>query len=227
MSHIKFSIILPLYKQVDHSNELYHTYVESLSAISSSWELLFIVNGVDDGTTEKLNQLNKLDNVHIYFLKLGGWGRAVKYGLSKAKGEFLCYTNSARTEINDLILILQYAEVNNYNVVKATRIIREAFIRKLGSVLYNLQCRFMLKVPVWDINGTPKVIPQQIYSQLSISSEDDLIDAEIIAFCSKKNYRIIEIPIISTKRISGSSTTNIKSAIKMYLGVFRIKRQIK
>lgn len=226
MQQVKFSIILPLYKQADHAVDLYNMYVSNLNLWSDSWELLFIVNGVNDGTADKLKKINTYNNVQVHYLEKGGWGRAVKCGLSKASGKYLCYTNSARTEITDLIMILKYAEVNDDNVVKATRIIREALIRKMGSVLYNLECRLLFKVPVWDVNGTPKVIPQKIYKQINITSEDDLIDAEIIALCAKNNFRIIEIPVVSTKRISGKSTTNFKSAFKMYMGLFRLKKII-
>src|SRR4051812_45636427 len=107
MSHIKFSIILPLYKQVDHAVELYNTYTTNLNRLSDSWELLFIVNGTNDGTADKLNKINTSHNVKVHYLEKGGWGRAVKFGLAQAKGKYLCYTNSARTEINDLILILR------------------------------------------------------------------------------------------------------------------------
>jgi hypothetical protein len=218
-----FSVILPLYKQVSHAELLYKTYVENLDKLDESWELLFIVNGVDDGAVAKLNSLNARPNVKVLWLEKGGWGRAVKFGMAQAEGKYLCYTNSARTEIEDLIMILNYAKVNNDNVVKATRIIREKMIRKVGSTLYNFECRMLYKVPVWDVNGTPKVIPKRIYDELGITSDDDLIDAEIIIKCSKKNVRIIEIPVISTARISGSSTTNFASAYKMYAGLLRFK----
>lgn len=219
-----FSVILPLYKQVAHAQHLYDTYTTHLSAMQESWELLFIVNGVDDGAVEKLNSLNKFPNVRVLWLEKGGWGRAVKYGLEQATGQYLCYTNSARTEIDDLVLILNYARVNTDNVVKATRIIREKMIRKIGSTLYNMECRIMYKVPVWDVNGTPKVLPRKVYEDMHIESDDDLIDAEIIIKCARKKVRIIEIPIISTTRISGSSTTNFKSAYRMYKGLLRFKQ---
>lgn len=221
-----FSIILPLYKQVSHAEYLYDTYTKNLDLLDESWELLFIVNGVDDGAIAKLNALNNRSNVKVLWLEKGGWGRAVKFGLSKAEGKYLCYTNSARTEIADLLLILNYAKVNNDNVVKATRIIREKITRKAGSILYNLECRILYKVPVWDINGTPKVLPRKVYDQLNIISDDDLIDAEIIVRCVKMGVLIIEIPVVSTTRISGSSTTNFKSAFKMYAGAFKLRNKL-
>ncbi len=112
-----FSIILPLYKQESHAELLYKTYVEQLDSLEESWELLFIVNGVDDGAIEKLHNLNSRPNVKILWLEKGGWGRAVKYGMAQAEGKYLCYTNSARTDIEDLIMILKYAKVNDDTVL--------------------------------------------------------------------------------------------------------------
>jgi len=221
-----FSVILPLYKQVGHAENLYNAYTAALATLGESWELLFIVNGADDGAYDKLNSLNELPNVKVFRLENGGWGRAVKFGLSKAVGKYLCYTNSARTEINDLLMILNYARVNDHNLVKATRIIREKLVRKIGSTLYNLECRILYKVPIWDVNGTPKVIPKTVYNDLTIVSDDDLIDAEIIIRCARKNVRIIDIPVVSTQRISGKSTTNYASAFKMYSGLFRLKNKL-
>eukprot|EP01030_Chromulinospumella_sphaerica_P012101 gene12101-biopygen10556 len=170
--------------EVAHVEHLYNTYTTHLDKLTDTWELIFVVNGANDGSVEKLNSINTRDNVRVCWLEKGGWGRAVKYGLAEGKGKYLCYTNSARTDIDDLILILNYARVNNDNVVKATRIIREKLVRKIGSTLYNFQCRLLYKVPIWDVNGTPKVIPQHIYKDLDITSDDDLIDAEVIIKCN-------------------------------------------
>lgn len=221
-----FSIILPFYKQINHVESIYNTYCEHLDKLGQPWEMIFVINGPDDGTEAKLRRMNKRSNIVIERLEKGGWGRAVKHGLAKGKGKYLCYTNTARTDINDLILILKYAMVNDDNVVKATRIIREKFTRKLGSVLYNLEARMLFRVPIWDVNGTPKVLPRKVYETLHITSEDDLIDAEIVALCVKNRVKIIEIPVIATKRLSGKSTTNYMSAFKMYKGLLALKKKI-
>jgi glycosyltransferase involved in cell wall biosynthesis len=221
------SIILPIYNQEDHIEKLYFEYLEALATLPCSWELLFVVNGSSDSSFKRISSLAKEDeNVLAYNLEKGGWGRAVKYGISKANGQYICYTNSARTKVNDLLMILDYALVNKNNIIKANRIVRESFFRRLGSVLYNFENRRFFKTPVWDVNGTPKVFPAQIIKNIDIISENDLIDAELIARTFKANHPIIEIPILSTERISGKSTTNIKSAIKMYFGLFTLRKRI-
>ena len=84
----------------------------------------------------------------------------------------------------------------------------------------------LFRVPIWDVNGTPKVLPKKVYDKITITSEDDLIDAEIIALCVKNKVKIIEIPVIATKRLSGKSTTNYMSAFKMYKGLFKLKKNL-
>jgi hypothetical protein len=61
---------------------------------------------------------------------------------------------------------------------------------------------------------------------MEILSEDDLIDAEIVVRCAKNKVLIIEIPVVSTTRISGISTTNFGSAFKMYTGIWKLRKQL-
>ena len=221
----KFSIILPIYNQSAHLPQLFEQHVPMLNALGETWELLFIVNGSKDDSYKKALELaGKNENIKIHELEKGGWGRAVKYGIAQAKGEFICYTNSARTSVEDLSIILNYARTNDNIVIKTTRVVRESFVRKWGSVLYNYENRVLLKTPLWDVNGTPKVIPSKFLAGMEIHSEGDLIDAEIMARIFRKKAQIVEVLILSSKRIGGKSTTGFRSAMKMYMGLFGLKK---
>jgi hypothetical protein len=59
---------------------------------------------------------------------------------------------------------------------------------------------------------------------LQLTRDDDLIDLEFNAICRREGYRIIEVPLFSTTRTGGRSTTNYGSAVKMYLGAWQMKR---
>lgn len=218
-----FSIILPFYKQRDHAKEVVKDYIDKLNNANIDYELLAVVNGVDDGTVLELNTLaKKYPQLKVFFVTPGGWGKAVRFGLDKTKGKFFCYTNSARTQIDDLIQILKIAEHNNDTLVKASRVMRESFMRKIGSILYNFEARMLLKTAVWDINGTPKILPTVIAKEIGLTKNDDLIDAELIARCVQEHVRILEVPVFITKRHGGKSTTNYKSALRMYRGIWEL-----
>ncbi len=218
-----FTIILPIYNQQDHVKVLLDDYSKALNDSGFSWELIFVINGSNDNSFDiaKQNAISQV-NVHVFNINGSGWGRAVKFGIEKSTGKYICYTNSARTKVSDLINILKYATVNKDVIVKANRIIRESFIRRLGSVIYNFENRFFFKTPVWDVNGTPKVFPASILKSYDIWNDNDLIDAELIAKSFRDGHSIIEIPVRFTDRISGKSTTNLLSAFKMYIGLVKL-----
>jgi undecaprenyl-phosphate 4-deoxy-4-formamido-L-arabinose transferase len=221
------SVILPIYNQSRDIGLIMMEYPERLDALNISWELLFIVNGSYDESYAKARDYAKdLPNVHAYNLDEPGWGRAVKFGISKSTGQYVCYTNSARTDTNDLVLILKYALVHDGVLIKANRITRESLTRKLGSTIYNIEFRLLFRIPVWDVNATPKVVAAKTIRELDLQEDGDLIDAELILKCMKMNRRFIEVPVVNTRRFHGKSTTNLISAIKMYFGLFLLKKKV-
>lgn len=118
-----------------------------------------------------------------------------------------------------------YAIANPGSVIKANRKIRESALRRLGSLIYNLECRSLFDLSYWDINGTPKIFPRKCDALLGLKSSGDLIDLEFNVVCRKSGYSILEVPIFSAVRHGGRSTTNWKSAIRMYTGALKMKRE--
>jgi len=221
----RISVVLPIYNQSSQIEYLFGQYAK-LELLGVSWEVLFVVNGSRDDSHAKALELAKQNpNFKVFNLELGGWGRAVRFGISQAQGDLICYTNSARTSIDDLLLILKYGMVSNTIALKTTRVIRESFVRKIGSILYNYENRTLLGTPIWDVNGTPKVFAAKDIKDLPLQSDGDLIDAEIMARVYRKGIQIVEILIISTTRIGGGeSTTGFKSAWKMYSGLLNLRK---
>jgi hypothetical protein len=111
-------------------------------------------------------------------------------------------------------------------VVKANRKIRDGWRRRLGSLLYNLECRALFDLSNWDVNGTPKVFPRTFRRLTELTREDDLIDAEFCLVCRQEDYPMVEIPIFSSRRHGGKSTTNYSSAWRMYLGAYNLWRSL-
>lgn len=228
MTDPAFSIVLPVYNQADHVGEIVESYRRALDAAAIDHEILLVVNNSRDASLEVCSSLaERYASVRTFNEERGGWGRAVKRGIRAARGATLCYTNSARTTDRDLVLLLLYARAFPNTVVKANRKIRESFQRRLGSLLYNLECRALFDLSCWDINGTPKVFPRAFGALLALERDDDLIDAEFDAVCRRENYPMVEVPIFSTRRHGGKSTTNYRSAFAMYLGVYRLAREMR
>lgn len=220
------SVVLPVHNQADHVGEVVRAYAGALDKIPNPREIILVPNACTDSSVEVCLALaREYPFVRVKEAERGGWGSAVLTGLRAASGEILCYTNLARTSAEDLTLLVLYAVAHPDTVVKANRKIRESSLRRLGSLLYNLECRSLFDLPYWDINGTPKVFPRAFGKLTTLAREDDLIDAEFTAVCRREGYRVLEVPIFSHRRHGGTSTTNWRSALKMYWGAYKMWRE--
>lgn len=222
---IDFSIILPVHNQADHIGPVVQGYLGALAHLNSTYEILLIENGSSDRSLEVCTALASGNPaVKAHHLSQGGWGNAVRAGISLASGNFVCYTNSARTTPAHLLYLLAGAMTNPGFVVKANRQLRYPVFRRIGSVLYNLECRFLLGLSSWDVNGTPKILPRDFCRRLALREGGDLIDLELITQCTELGLPILEVPINSAERHGGESTTSVTSALKMYAGAIKMWR---
>ena len=218
------SVILPVRNQAEHIAAIVREYEEVLARVQTPHELLLVANGSRDASPALCRELAASHPGVRALESRPGWGRAVRMGLRDARGDLLCYTNSARTSAADLALFLLYATVYPKVVIKANRRIRDNWRRRLGSLLYNIEVRTLFDLSVWDINGTPKVFPRSFGKLLELSRDDDLIDAEFNVICRREGYPVLEVPMLSTRRHGGRSSTSYGSALRMYLGAFDLWR---
>jgi len=223
------SIVLPVHNQADHIETVVREFDTVLAnSLRMRREFILVVNGSADGSVEKCREIaQRYQAVRVIETERRGWGGAVKLGLAASRGDTLCYANSARTTARELAIILLHAALDDEVVVKATRKIRDSAVRRIGSLLFNIECRALFDLANWDVNGTPKAFPRRFAGLLALDRADDLIDLEFVVRCRLENYPILEVPIFSTSRRGGRSTTNLRTAAGLYLGCFKMWRDLK
>lgn len=215
------SVVLPVHRQSDHLREIVGSYEAALQRLPVPFELILVVNGPKDESLAVARELEATRRVvRVLESDRAQWGHAVKLGLDAARGDLLCYTNSARTTAEDLALVLLYALAYPGVVIKVNRRVKDSLARRLGSLLYNLECRLLFELSCWDLNGTPKAFPRSCLDLLALERDDDLIDLEFNIKCRRAGYRMLEVPILATRRHGGRSTTNLGSAWRMYWGAY-------
>jgi len=219
--------VLPTRNQAGHIGAVVEDFLPVLRRLPGPCEVLLVVNGSLDGTLEVCHELAAKHPEVRVLESPPGWGSAVKKGVGEARGSLICFTNSARTQADDLLLILSYGLVNDRLVVKASRKVRASLLRRLGSVIYNFEVRTLFGLAVWDINGTPKAFPRSLLGPLDLTEDGDLIDMEFIVNCKRKAIPIVEVPVYITERRAGKSSTNLRSAWKMYTGALRAYRRLR
>jgi glycosyltransferase involved in cell wall biosynthesis len=223
------SVVLPVRNQSDHIEHVVTAYLSSLEGIDH--ELILVVNGCNDDTLAACYRARgaAVAGAVIVIESSPGWGTAVRTGLKAARGDLLCYTNSARTAAQDLRLgvSLALAECTRPLLVKATRRYRKSLVRRAASLLYNLEARNLFDLVTWDVNGTPKVFRRDLYEQMPLVERGDLIDLEIMVLCKRLDATIVGFDTDRTERAGGRSTTTPLSAVRLYWQCLQMARRLK
>ena len=221
------SVVLPIHCQEDHIGSLVRGFHDALGDLAVAIEIVCVVNNSSDRSAEICREIaSERAGIVVLEIPESGWGRAVRTGIDAATGDVIAYTNAARTTPRDLRTAVALALLDETLVVKALRRNRDSFFRRAGSVLYNFEARALFGLASWDLNGTPKVFPREHTQLLELGESGDLIDLEFLVACQRHGYAVIEYPVTSTTRHSGKSTTNLKSAVWMYLGAIRLRRRL-
>ncbi len=217
------SIVLPVQDQAGHIGRILESYLSALEEVGE-FELIPVLNASTDASEAIIRALAERDpRVRPQATPERGWGRAVRLGLAAARGEVLCYTNSARTHADDLALMIRRHCDEPSAVVKATRVVRENLPRRLGSASYNLECRLLFGLTVCDVNGTPKVFRRELLDRFGLADNGDCLDLELLAKCRRHGVPVVEVPITATQRHGGVSSTKIRTALGLWTGALKLR----
>lgn len=216
----EFSIVLPVMNQEDHIGQVIEDYYRRLTKNKFSFELIPVINGTIDNSFKICQKLaKKYNNVRVFELKKGGYGRGVIYGLKKARGKYLCYANSARVYSDELVASFKRFLHNDEVILHAVRIKRDIKLRKITSWIFKTTCQILTGVRSSDINGTPKIFNRNIYKKLKLNFLDSMVDLELLDKAKRIKIKIVEFPIYKNKRHGGKSTSN-------YLTTFRLIKEV-
>jgi glycosyltransferase involved in cell wall biosynthesis len=227
MSGVFLSVVLPCRNQEDHIADVLRSYAGPLQRAGRAYELVAVPNACTDRTEEIVRSLAEGDpRIRVVVNPRGGWGLSVLTGLAAARGSVLCYTNSARTDPEHVVAVLDLYEKGAPCLAKARRERRGAPLREIGSWLFNLEGRLLFGIGARDVNGTPKVFSRALYEDLRLFSEGDLLDLELMAKVSRRRLPILELPVQGFRRHGGRSSTGLRTAWGLYAGALKLRRKV-
>jgi dolichol-phosphate mannosyltransferase len=122
-----FSIIAPIFNEVQNIPELYQRVKETLDTTGEPWELLLVDDGSTDGSTDLIRQLAERDSRvrPVIFARNFGHQIAVTAGLDYARGQAVIIIDSDLQDPPEVILDLIQKWREGYEVVYAVRTERE------------------------------------------------------------------------------------------------------
>ena len=151
---ITFSIVAPVYNELDNLAELVRRVGEVMSTLRETWELVLVDDGSTDGSTDRILELAKQDK-HIravIFARNFGHQVAITAGWDYARGDAVIILDADLQDPPEIIpdLIAKWRE--GYEVVYAVRTEREGegwFKRTTAALFYRVIYRITdVKIPV-------------------------------------------------------------------------------
>ncbi|GLI35904.1 glycosyltransferase family 2 protein [Desulforhabdus amnigena] len=149
------SIIIPAHNEKENLFPLAKLLQSNLSKLNSTYEIIFIDDGSDDGTITLLNELfraNTLQHMKIVQLrKHFGQASALQTGFNLSNGKIIVTMDAdLQCHPQDIQRFLEKIH-DGYDLVIGWRT-QVPTVRALGSHLFNRLARFLLKVDIRDIN---------------------------------------------------------------------------
>ncbi len=122
-----FTIIAPIYNEVENIPELYTRIKDVMEGTDEPWELIMVDDGSTDGSTELIHQLGSQDArvKPLIFARNFGHQIAVTAGLDFSRGEAVVIIDSDLQDPPEVILKLIEKWRQGYEVVYAVRAERE------------------------------------------------------------------------------------------------------
>lgn len=151
---ITYSIIAPIYNEIDNLPELYRRVKEVMDSSGEPWELILVDDGSTDGSTDKIHELAKADKTvrPVIFARNFGHQVAITAGWDYARGDAVVIIDADLQDPPEVILDLAAKWKDGYEVVYATRGEREGeswFKLWTASLFYRLIYRITdVKIPV-------------------------------------------------------------------------------
>jgi len=151
---ITYSIIAPIYNEIENLPELYRRVKQVMDSSGEPWELIFVDDGSTDGSTDGIRKLAEADKTvrPVIFARNFGHQVAITAGWDYARGDAVVIIDADLQDPPEVILELAKKWKEGYEVVYAVRAEREGeswFKKFTAAAFYRLIYSITdVKIPV-------------------------------------------------------------------------------
>ena len=213
-----FSIIAPVYNEIDCLETLYLRIAEVMDKTSENWELILVDDGSTDGSTEMICQLSARDERvrKVIFARNFGHQIAVTAGLDYSRGDAVIIIDADLQDPPELILQMIEKWREGYQVVYAQRSEREGetwFKRVTASLFYRTIYR------ITDVNipldtGDFRLLDRKVVDVMNSMRERHRFLRGMSAWVG---FKSIGVPYKRAARYAGSTKYPFKKMLKLAL----------
>lgn len=227
-------VIIPTYNEIENIDKM----VRTVFSLSRDFHLLIVDDGSPDGTAAHVKTLQKEFPVNLHIEERSGkmgLGTAYIHGFKWALArnyEFIFEMDCDFShDPKDLVRLLEACE-NGADVAVGSRYCKGGKItnwpvgRILMSYFASVYVRMVLWIPVKDTTAGFKCYRRKVLQTIELDNIKFMgyafqIEMKYRAF--KKNFKIIEVPIMFTDRVLGVSKMSTRIFKEAFLGVLQMR----
>jgi glycosyltransferase involved in cell wall biosynthesis len=216
--NIKYSIIAPIFNELDNLPELYARVRDVMSATGENWELILVDDGSTDGSTERIRELAAKDK-HIrpiIFARNFGHQIAITAGWDYARGDAVIIIDADLQDPPETIpeMIAKWKE--GFEVVYAVRAEREGetwFKKVTAAAFYRIIYRITdVKIPV--DTGDFRLMDRKVVDVLKQMPERHRFPRGMSAWVG---FRQVGVPYKRAPRHAGVTKYPFKKMLRLAL----------
>jgi len=232
------SIVLPAYNEEGNIEQMVKDCLTYLRKLNDDYEVIIVNDGSQDKTeyiARKISRRNQKVRL-ISYAQNKGYAQALKIGFSKAKFNYVFFTDADRQfRLDALDVMYPIIKTQMIDLVIGYRLKRkDPFLRKFLSLGYNILADFLFDLNVKDIDCAFKLFRKDIFKKIKIESKSFFFNTEILAKARFFNFNIIEVGVPHFPRAAGKSTVRfihipltIKELIRISSSMRKLKKEKK
>ncbi|MBI4665147.1 MAG: glycosyltransferase [Nitrospinae bacterium] len=230
MTELAISAVIPVYNEVESLPILVQRLLPALAAIGP-YEVIFINDGSDDGSAEKLDGISRANPgmVKVIHLRANcGKSLALQAGFREAKGRLtLMMDADLQDQPEEIHKLIRHMDENRLDGVTGWKATRHDPIGKTApSRFFNWVMRRFSGLEIHDFNCGLKIFKRECLQDVSLYGQ---LHRFILILVANMGFRVGEVPVEHAPRQFGYSKFGAKrifSGAVDFLTVFFITRYL-
>ncbi len=216
--NITYSIIAPIYNEIENLPELYRRVKEVMNSSGEAWELILVDDGSTDGSTEKIRELAKKDKIvrPVIFARNFGHQVAITAGWDYARGDAIVIIDADLQDPPEVILELAKKWKEGYEVVYAVRGEREgeSWFKKFTAAMFYRIIYSITDVKIPVDTGDFRLMDRKVVDVLKQMKERHRFPRGMSAWVG---FRQIGVTYKRAARVAGVTKYPFRKMLKLAL----------
>lgn len=226
------SIIIPIYNEQEMLKQYETDFFPVVEALSKKgygdFEVVLVDDCSSDASWHSINEIinTRKDCSAIRHERNRGMGGALKTGILSSHGEMLVFLDADLTfRPEDISVLLDEYERSPVDCVSGSPYLRPDLMedvqksRMILSKCVNILYRVLLGRQVTSISPIFRLYRKSVFDQISLSSENFEINAEILSKMIFKGMSISEVPVALHERRFGKSKARLAKSIQNHVTI--------